>query len=260
MTDYVLDLDDNAVRRFTLAARLAERAEHDQWARAGIKPGATVADVGCGPGAITLLLGQHVQPGGSVVGIDTDPSALAVARQLAVDSGHVHFGEGDAADTGLTPGTFDVVMLRHVLGHNGGREPQIVRHLRSLLRPGGTLYLVDADLTGVRVNPPDPAVRDIWQRYSEFQASRGNDVSAGLRLADLLRGAGLEVTDFGGRYDIFREKGFRGPGWEARDAMASAGFARPDDLIRWQHAFERLDAAGDPLALFVPIFTAIGRL
>jgi SAM-dependent methyltransferase len=262
MTDYALDLDDAAVRRFILFAELAERAERDQWAAAGIRPGASVADVGCGPGAVALLLGRAVEPGGQVLGIDSDPAALAAARQLARDSGaeNLLFSEGDAASTGLAPGTFDVVMVRHVLGHNGGRQPTIVDHLRSLLRPGGRLYLADADLTGMRMLPPDTSLQDMWQRYLDFQVSRGNDVSAGLRLADLIARAGLELTDFRGRYDMFRGKGFRGPAWEARDAMSSAGFARPEDLERWQAALDRLDEAEDAPALFLPIFTAAGRV
>lgn len=262
MTDYALELDDAAVRRFTAAARLAERAEHDQWSDAGITAGATVADVGCGPGAVTVLLAQRAGPGGRVAAVDADPAALAAARRLARGAGvaNVSFGQGDAAATGLPPGTFDVVMLRHVLGHNGGRQGEIVGHLRSLLRPGGCLYLVDTDLTGLRVFPPDPDLRDMWRRYADFQVSRGNDVSAGLGLADLLGRAGLEPAGFRGRYDIFREKGLRGPAWEARDAMSAAGFARPGDLVSWQQAFERIDQEEDPPALFLPVFTAAGRL
>jgi SAM-dependent methyltransferase len=262
MTDYALELDGSAVSRFVLAARLAERAERDQWAEAGITAGATVADIGCGPGAITVLIGQRVEPGGQVHGIDSDPAALAAARRRARDSdaGNVLFSAGDAASTGLAPGTFDVVMLRHVLGHNGEREQAIVDHLRSLLRSGGCLFLVDADLTALRIYPPDPGLQDMWQRYVDYQADRGNDVSAGLRLGELLQRAGLELTDFRGRFDIFRERGFRGPAWEARQAMSSAGFAGPEDLVKWQETFARLDAADDPPALFLPIFTAVGRL
>ncbi len=260
MTDYALRLDDTTVSRFAAAARLAEQAERDQWADAGITAGASVADVGCGPGAVTVLLGQRVAPGGRVVGIDSDPVALAAARRLAGDAANVSFGPGDAASTGLAPGTFDVVMLRHVLGHNGGRQREIVDHLRSLLRAGGSLYLVDTDLTGLRVFPPDPGLRDMWLRYADFQVSRGNDVSAGLGLAEEIRRAGLELTGFRGRYDIFRERGFRGPAWEAREAMSSAGFARPADLVSWQQAFDRIDRGEEPPALFLPIFTAVGRV
>jgi SAM-dependent methyltransferase len=261
-SDYFLELDDAAVERFLLTARLAHRAEQSKWTEAGVTDGAVIADVGCGPGAVTVLLGKQVEPGGSAVGVDKDPTALAAARQLARASGaaNVRFEEGDAAATGLAPGTFDVVMLRHVLGHNGDRMPDIVGHLRSLLREGGSLYLVDAELTGMRIYPPEPDLQDLYQRYLDFQVSRGNHVSAGLRLAELLRRAGLETADFSGRYELFHQRGFRGPAWEARAAMASAGFANPDDIARWESTFGRLAEAEDFPTLFVPIFVAIGRV
>jgi len=42
--------------------------------------------------------------------------------------------------------------------------------------------------------------------------------------------------------------------------MAAAGFAGPEDLARWQETFDRLDKAEDIPSLFLPIFTATGRL
>jgi hypothetical protein len=53
---------------------------------------------------------------------------------------------GRADDTGLPPHPFDVVMLRQVLAHNGGREHSIVGHLAQFARRGGHVYLVDVDM------------------------------------------------------------------------------------------------------------------
>jgi hypothetical protein len=39
----------------------------------------------------------------------------------------------------------DVAMVRHVLGHNGHTEQQIVDHLAALIRSAGHLYLVDVE-------------------------------------------------------------------------------------------------------------------
>jgi hypothetical protein len=61
--------------------------------------------------------------------------------------------QGRAEATGLAAGSLAVVLLRHVLAHNGGAEDTIVGHLASLVRPGGCLYLVDADLSAIRVVP-----------------------------------------------------------------------------------------------------------
>jgi hypothetical protein len=41
--------------------------------------------------------------------------------------------------------------------------------------------------------------------------------------------------------------------------MSAAGFARPEDLVSWQEAFERIDQEEGPPALFLPVFTASGR-
>jgi 2-polyprenyl-3-methyl-5-hydroxy-6-metoxy-1,4-benzoquinol methylase len=102
-------------------------------------PGARVADVGCGPGATLLAMAEVVGPTVLVVGVDADPGAVATALQLIAASGLEHTTAvlGSADGTDLTPGGFGVVVLRHVLAHNGGREQAIVRHLAEAGAPGG---------------------------------------------------------------------------------------------------------------------------
>jgi 2-polyprenyl-3-methyl-5-hydroxy-6-metoxy-1,4-benzoquinol methylase len=53
---------------------------------AGIESGMRVLDVGCGAGDVALLAAGLVGSGGEVVGVDTDRSALEVARGRAVSS------------------------------------------------------------------------------------------------------------------------------------------------------------------------------
>jgi SAM-dependent methyltransferase len=178
---YVLALDNVEVERYRLMAARARSAEADLWQQAGIVPGAVVADVGCGPGAMLPALADAVAPGGRVTGVDADPGAIAAARALvaAMDLADVTVQEGQADQTGLAAGSCDVVMVRHVLAHNGGREDAIVAHLATLLRPGGCLYLVDADGTAMRMLPDDPDLADLSQRYLAFHTARGNDPTPG---------------------------------------------------------------------------------
>src|SRR3712207_7951330 len=55
---------------------------------------------------------------------------------------------------------------------NGGREQAIVDHLASLVRPGGTVYLVDVDATALRVLDLDPELTDLRseEHTSELQS------------------------------------------------------------------------------------------
>jgi SAM-dependent methyltransferase len=259
---YALALDEAEVARYRLMAEQARQAEADLWRRAGIVPGAQVADVGCGPGAMLPALADAVGPDGAVTAIDADPGAVAAAGALVAAAGlaNVTVREGRADRTGLAPASCDVVMLRHVLAHNGGSEDAIVAHLAGLLRPGGCLYLVDSDGSAIRTLPEDADLADLHERYVALHAARGNDLHAGLRLGERLEHAGLELVDFRGNYLIRpTPPGVRPPPWAAREAMVAAGLATDQDVTRWAAAFERLDAEPARPTVFVPMFAAVGR-
>lgn len=260
MTSYALQLSAAEIRRYHLMAEHARATEATLWDTAGIRPGARVADIGCGPGAISVLLAREVGPTGSVVAVDSDPAAVTLARDALNAAGYsqaeARLGSADA--TGLTERDFDVVMMRHVLAHNGGREQSIVDHLAALAKPGGAIYLVDVDLTMTRLVPADPDLDDLIARYTQFHQQTGNDPQVGLKLKLLSEAAGLTVVGYHGQIDpILAEPGLRPPPWAARHAMLAAGVATPADLARWQEAFTRFDRAQPRPLVFPSIFAAL---
>jgi SAM-dependent methyltransferase len=258
VSDYSLALSDEELGRYRMMAAGAASEEAGAWAAAGIVPGATVADVGCGPGAVLAELAAAVGPEGRVFGVDGDPVAVGHAREAVAQHPHATVQVGAADATGLRPGSVDVAVCRHVLAHNGGREQTIVRHLADLARPGGVVYLVDVDMARLRLMPPDPAL-DIHDYYLRFHALRGNDLSVGLKLGDLLMGAGLDVERHRRVETVVRwPAGVRGPHWAAREAMVEDGVATYDDLARWDAAFERRDREAEAW-MSVHVYVAIGR-
>jgi ubiquinone/menaquinone biosynthesis C-methylase UbiE len=262
MADYTLAVSEAEIARYRLMAQLALAEETRQLALAGIVEGAVVADVGCGPAAMSVEIARLVGPEGRVIGVEREDEALAAARQVVTESGlgNVELRHGSATDTGVGEGTVDVVMMRHVLAHNGDDEQRIVDHLASLVRPGGSVYLVDVDLTGMRTLDGDPELDDLVDRYAAFHAARGNDPLIGLRLGKLLANAGLEVVEFAGAYTIIElPPGVRPPLWAARDAMLAEGAASAEDIARWGAAFDRADAATVRPTIFAPLFTGVGR-
>lgn len=262
MSEYALRLSDEERMRYRFMAETAMKSERDRWEAAGIVPGAKVADVGCGPGAMSVVLAAMVGEEGQVWAVDGDPQAVEAARQAAEQAGasNVTISEGDATSTGIEPGSVDVVMIRHVLAHNGGREDAIVAHAAGLVRPGGSVYLVDIEGNGLALRPIDPDLEDLQAKYAQWHAQQGNDLSVGLRLAELLTAAGLEVTAFSGYYNIVETPpGMRPPGWAGREAMVASGVATADDVARWGAALDRMDTAEFRRTLFAPIFVAVGR-
>ena len=263
MPDYALALSDAEVKRYLWLAEQAKNFEADLWKLAGIGPGALIADVGCGPAAVSVAMSRTVGPNGRVIGVDRDELALSAARQVVKESGasNVELKSGTATSTGLEPGHFDVVVLRHVLGHNGGKEQEIVSHLASLVRPGGVVYLVDTDSTLTRTLDMDPELSDLNARYNEFQSGAGNDVSVGLRLGKFISAAGLDLVRHVGIFQIVSgAAGVRPPAWAAREKMLAGGYITSQDVQRWQSAFERLDKQAQRPTIFIPIFVGVGRL
>ena len=262
MTDYALRLSEDEIARYRLMAQLARSREADVWELAGIRAGARVADVGCGPGALLPALSEIVGAGGSVEAVDGDDDAVAAASALLTSSGlaNVSVRQGRAEATGLETGVFDVVMIRHVLAHNGTTAQAIVRHLAELVRPGGCVFLVDVDMTAMRTRPETAAIEELRDRYAEFQVGRGGAIRVGLHLDELLTAAGLEVLSYTGVADVLElPRGVRGPMWAARQQMLADGIVSDEDIARWGADFDALEASGSQLTVFAPRYLAVGR-
>ncbi|MFC4463024.1 class I SAM-dependent methyltransferase [Streptomyces xiangluensis] len=262
MSEYSLALSDAEIARYELMAEAAERRERDLWVAAGAVPGARIADVGCGPGAIAVRLAEKAGPDGAVWAVDQDEGALSVASALAEKAGvRVHTATGSADATGLPAGTFDLVMLRHVLAHNGGREQAIVDHLATLARPGGgAVYLDDIDAGSFRLRGAPAAYEEMDERYRELHRRRGNDLTIGTRLDELLTAAGLELVAFEGHINVITPPpGMRGPAWAARDAMIAEGLITPEDIARWDDAFRRAEQEWREVRFFAASFVAFAR-
>ncbi|MFC9280430.1 class I SAM-dependent methyltransferase [Streptomyces collinus] len=97
-----------------------------------------VLDLGCGTGSLSLLAAGQ---GHRVTAVDSSPAMVALARaKLAGQDAEVLRGE--AAAPPVAEGRHDVVLVRHVLWTLP--EPaHVLRHWRTLLRPGGRFVLVE---------------------------------------------------------------------------------------------------------------------
>lgn len=107
-----------------------------------LRDGAKVADVGCGHGASTLLLGQSY-PKSQITGFDYHPASIEQARKRATDAGlatRVSFEVAAAADF---PGAeYDLVAIFDAL-HDMPDPLGAARHIHQALKPDGTFLLVE---------------------------------------------------------------------------------------------------------------------
>jgi ubiquinone/menaquinone biosynthesis C-methylase UbiE len=108
-----------------------------------LKPGMTVADIGSGGGAFTVVLGHWIGSG-RVFATDITESALRRTREYVGKEGlkNVTVLEGAAASTNLPPACCDAMFMRDVYHHITSVE-EFNKSLFASLKPGGRLAIID---------------------------------------------------------------------------------------------------------------------
>lgn len=80
--------------------------------RAGLAPGMSVLDIGCGTGASVLEISDRVGPSGDVLGLDISAPFLDLARTRSAGRTNVAFELADAQVAPLAPQARDAVVSR----------------------------------------------------------------------------------------------------------------------------------------------------
>jgi len=177
------------------AARLADQADtlsnllhHDTHYSRGNR----VLECGCGVGAQTVLLAAS-SPEATIVSVDISPVSLeqAKARVEAAGYSNVSFQEADIYDLPFDEASFDHVFVCFVLEHLP-RPAQALRCLRRVLRPGGSITVIEGDNGSWYCHPETPAARRTVECQNEIAARLGGDCLIGRRVYPLLVEAGFQ--------------------------------------------------------------------
>ncbi len=154
-------------------------------------PGSEVLEAGCGVGAQTVTLARR-SPGARFTAIDLSFESVATAEAAATAAGvgNVLFRKADLLAPPFGPGSFDHVFVCFVLEHLS-RPDTALATLARLLRPGGTMTVIEGDHGSVLFHPDSAAARDAVQCQVTLQKRAGGDALIGRRVYPLMVGAGL---------------------------------------------------------------------
>jgi ArsR family transcriptional regulator len=112
-----------------------------------LPPGWTVADLGCGTGALAAELAPRVR---RVIAVDQSAAMLRAARRRTAALPNVEIHEAPLEALPLGDGVCDAALLVLVLGYVADPAPVVAEAAR-VLRPGGRLVVVDAARHGDEV-------------------------------------------------------------------------------------------------------------
>ena len=256
---YVMGSSDHERQRLIEQAAIYDRSTRHLFADAGIGAGMRVLDVGCGVGDVTLVAAELVGPGGQVVGVDTDPSSLAVAVERARGAGlnHASFLESDLRKLEFEE-PFDAVVGRFVLMYLADPTATVKGFVRHLA-PGGIVAFQEFQFDDLmRTWPPVPG--SLYEKaldwvLATFRAA-GVATSMGVALPRTFRDAGLGVRDayvhcpLAGGPDHAAYKLFEHVLGSLLPLMEALGVARADEVrvdgyaVRLGEEAVRFDAVG----------------
>ena len=121
---------------------------HHLCAALRLRPGCTLADLGCGHGGPGLWVAR--QTGAALIGIDISAVGVALANEQALRSGlssRVRFQVGDLSATGLPDASCDAVLSLDVLIFVPDK-PAAAREFGRILRTGGRLGFTTWEQSG----------------------------------------------------------------------------------------------------------------
>jgi SAM-dependent methyltransferase len=112
--------------------------------QASIQPGQRILDIGCGTGALTILL-KRLHHDADVVGLDPDPKALEIARRKSRRADlPIEFVVGFADRLDYPDAAFDRVFSSLMLHHlDRDQKLATLREVRRVLKDAGTLHVLD---------------------------------------------------------------------------------------------------------------------
>lgn len=230
--------------------------------------GSVVLEAGCGVGAQTVTLARR-SPQARFVSVDVSAASVEQARRMAQAEGlfNVDFRQADIFALPFGEASFDHVFVCFVLEHLA-RPVEAMRVLRGMLKPGGTITVIEGDHGTTCFHPDSADARAAIDCLVRLQRDAGGDALIGRRLYPLMVEAGFDEVGVSPRMvyvdssrpawvDGFTRRTFTAMVEGVREAALSAGLIEPD---RFDAGIRDLHRSAEADGVFCyTFFKALGR-
>lgn len=188
MQSYRVEFTDDAKQH--LSHRCA--TSHAAFFVPHLKPGMRLLDCGCGPGSVTIDLAEIVAPA-EVIGIDTDPAQLALARLHAERTGvdNVCFEQGDVMHLPFPDQTFDAMFVHAVIEYLP-KAVEAYAEIKRVLKPGGLLGSRHSDWRDLLFAPATDVTQRFFELFRQYMQHCGGEPEFDRHQFAAIRQAGFQ--------------------------------------------------------------------
>lgn len=145
--------------------------DHVNLLRRGVSPtGGVWADFGSGTGAFTLALAELLGPSGKIYSVDKDRGALRTqerAMQTQFPQTTAHYLTADFTQPLDLPLLDGLVLANTLHFQEYTAQERVIHLLKSYLRPGGRLILVEYNVDRGNLWVPYPLAYSSWEKLAQ---------------------------------------------------------------------------------------------
>jgi ubiquinone/menaquinone biosynthesis C-methylase UbiE len=200
--------------------------------------GSRVLEAGCGVGAQTVTLAER-SPGAMIISVDVSAESLAGAQRRVELAGltNVQLQQADIFALPFGAESFDHIFVCFVLEHLS-QPVEALTILKGLLRPGGTMTVIEGDHGSAYFHPNSVAAQAAIQCQVQLQAEAGGNALIGRQVYPLMVEAGFDAVRVSPRMvyvdssrpelvDGFTRKTFTAMIEGVRESSLAAGLIEP---------------------------------
>jgi SAM-dependent methyltransferase len=190
---YSMQIGDADARRLRLLGQFYDPMSSAFLEAAGVCPGDTVADIGCGHGGVTERIAARVGDAGRVYAVDASSEQLRVACTALADRPNITFVAASLEDDPLCGQRVDWVYSRFLLMHVKSLD-RALSAMADMLNQDGSLLLEIADVGSLAFSPADP-VSGLWiPWWYALGRTRGFACDVADRITGALHEAGFVIS------------------------------------------------------------------
>lgn len=159
-----------------------------------IEPGQTVADFGCGPGAMLVEMARRVGPGGHVHGLDVNADFVESARKKAAGegfSGRITLHHLTGTSLPLEAGTLELILAKNVMVYVDDAAGMF-REFRRVVRKGGRVLAIDSDFATTIM---EPVPLEQWRAFLAGASHAFRNPLIGRQMYGIAREAGFSHVE-----------------------------------------------------------------
>jgi ubiquinone/menaquinone biosynthesis C-methylase UbiE len=140
--------------------------------RLELKPGQVVADIGAGPGVLSLPIARAVSPGGKVYAVEIDQAFLDHIAKRATEQkvANITGVLGKPSDPNLPARDVDVALFHDVLHHIADRAGYL-KATATYVKPNGRVAIIELPVNGAHKD--EPALIVTKDQASKWMADAG---------------------------------------------------------------------------------------